>query len=168
LAGSCALTLLTGAALSGMSWRYQLPQIPLLPMAGALGLAALVRGRAAGRPEPAPPLRVLDRAAQLVTRVPMPTASRSGVRRAADSGGLQAGLAVIAGLTAAGLWQAAAVASGWMLPAPAAVVATAIGLGVTLVLLVTRARARADSPPAAEPDAPAAMRDEPAHADARP
>ncbi|HEX6874671.1 MAG TPA: hypothetical protein VF165_03350 [Nocardioidaceae bacterium] len=162
LAGSCALTLLTGAAFSGFSWRYQLAQMPLLPMAGALGLAALVRGRAVGQPEPAPPLRALDRAAELMTRLPVPAAWRSGVRRAAERGWLQVVLAVIAGLAAAGLWGAAAVGSGWMLPAPAAVIATVVGLVVALVLLVARARARSDSLPGRPPASVGPSTDEPA------
>ena len=55
LLGTCLVPLVTAAALTGFSWRYQLPQLPLLPMAGALGLAGLIRGAAPGRvPGPLP------------------------------------------------------------------------------------------------------------------
>ena len=41
-AGSTLVVLVTAVAVNQFSWRYQLPQLVLLPPAGALGLAALV------------------------------------------------------------------------------------------------------------------------------
>jgi hypothetical protein len=45
-ASLCLVTLVTAAMSSTFSWRYQLVQLPLLPPAGALGLAALLGRRA--------------------------------------------------------------------------------------------------------------------------
>ena len=60
LVATCMVPLLTAVALNGFSWRYQLPQIPLLPMAGALAAAALIRGSAPGRrPGPLPRIRLV-------------------------------------------------------------------------------------------------------------
>lgn len=60
LVATCMVPLVTAVAVNGFSWRYQLPQIPLLPMAGALGAAALVRGAARGRrPGPLPRIPLL-------------------------------------------------------------------------------------------------------------
>jgi hypothetical protein len=42
-AGLCLVVLVTAAMGSQFSWRYQLPQLVLLPPAGALGLSALLR-----------------------------------------------------------------------------------------------------------------------------
>jgi len=41
-----AVALLVGADAFEFSWRYQLPAVVLLPLAGALGVTALIRGRA--------------------------------------------------------------------------------------------------------------------------
>jgi hypothetical protein len=139
LAGACLLTLLTGAALSGFSWRYQLPQIPLLPMAGALAIAALVRGRADGRP--ARPVGALDRSTRALTRLPMPASWRLGLHRAAASGRAQPVVAVLAGLLAAGVVAAAAVASGWFVPRSGLVLGAVIGVLVVVALLVSHRRA---------------------------
>jgi hypothetical protein len=51
-ASLCLVTLVTAAMSSTFSWRYQLVQLPLLPPAGALGLAALL-GRRAPDDDPA-------------------------------------------------------------------------------------------------------------------
>jgi hypothetical protein len=60
LVAACMVPVLTAVALNGFSWRYQLPQIPLLPMAGALAAAALIRGAAPGRrPGPLPRIRIV-------------------------------------------------------------------------------------------------------------
>lgn len=150
LVGSCLLTLLTSAALSGPSWRYQLPQIPMLPMAGALGIAALVRGRVAGRPVPAPPVRVLDRLTGAVAALPMPAAWHGSVRRAAASGRAQTVVAVVAGLlTMVGL-IAAGVGSGWFLMGPAAAYGAVCGVLVALTLVVSRRHAEGAPGAAAE------------------
>lgn len=58
LATACLIPLLTASALNGFSWRYQLPQVPLLPLAGVLALAALLRGAAPDRgPQSLPRIR---------------------------------------------------------------------------------------------------------------
>ena len=60
LMAACLVPLMTAVAVNGFSWRYQLPQVALLPMAGALGTAALVRGAAPGRrPGPLPRIRLV-------------------------------------------------------------------------------------------------------------
>jgi len=128
LAGSCAIVLLTGAAFSGFSWRYQLTQIPLIPMAGALAVAVLLRGRATGTPEPAPPLRVLDRVADRISR------------RAADRGRLQLVVAAVLGAMAGVVFAAAALASGFAAVQTAALLGAAFGVFVVVLLVVARAR----------------------------
>lgn len=45
LAGGMALTILLASAAFEFSWRYQLPALVLLPLAGALGVTALLTGR---------------------------------------------------------------------------------------------------------------------------
>ena len=130
LSAACVVPLLTGAALSGFSWRYQLPQIPLLPLAGALGLAALLRGRAPGRPaEPASP-GLLARA-EARTRVPAVV--------------LALLVAVATGLLAA----AVVVESGWVAPLWAGAGGGVLAVAVLVVLLVSWARSRAAGRPAA-------------------
>jgi hypothetical protein len=41
-----AVVLLVSSDAFEFSWRYQLPAVVLLPLAGALGVMALIRGRA--------------------------------------------------------------------------------------------------------------------------
>jgi hypothetical protein len=135
LAAACVVPLLTGAALSGFSWRYQLLQIPLLPMAGALGLAALDRGRPAGRSEPDPPLRLLDRAAGWVAGLPLPARWRTALRHGTGRGSLRVGIAVLAGAVGAVLAGLLAVASGWFAPPAAALGGVTLGLLVLVTLL---------------------------------
>lgn len=142
LAGSCSMVLLTGAAFSGFSWRYQLTQIPLIPMAGALAITAVLRGRAAGKPDPAPPLRVLDRGAELALRLPMPARWRAGAEGVAARRGLQVLVAAALGLAAGCVFAVAAVASGFAAVGTAVVLGLVCGLGVILVLLVAEARDR--------------------------
>jgi hypothetical protein len=144
LAGACLMTLLTGAALSGFSWRYQMPQIPLFPMAGALGLAALLRGRSPRAPEPAQPLRPLDRAAQVVTRAPMPASWRRATQSAAARGVIQVVLAVLTGAVAAFAVAMGAVRSGWFMPVPATAAGLGVGVGLVVMALGARVRAGAD------------------------
>jgi hypothetical protein len=50
-AAICLAVLVIAAMGSGFSWRYQLPQLVLLPPAGALGLTALLRRRLPAEPE---------------------------------------------------------------------------------------------------------------------
>jgi hypothetical protein len=57
LSGATLIVLVTAVAVNQFSWRYQLPQLILLPPAGALGLTALLGRRepaaASARPRPA-------------------------------------------------------------------------------------------------------------------
>ncbi|MGZ4427101.1 MAG: phospholipid carrier-dependent glycosyltransferase [Nocardioidaceae bacterium] len=131
LTATCVLPLLTAAALSGFAWRYQLPQIPLLPVAGALALSALLRGRGPGQPEPGPPVRFLE--------------------RATDRRSLQVAIAVVTGAVVAVLSGLLAVASGWFAPGSAAVIGAALGVLTLVMLLVARAHSRSDLPTSAHP-----------------
>ena len=45
LVTAAAVVLLVSSDAFEFSWRYQLPAVVLLPLAGALGITALVRGR---------------------------------------------------------------------------------------------------------------------------
>ena len=47
-----AAVLLVSSDAFEFSWRYQLPAVVLLPLAGALGMTALIRGRAQGQTVP--------------------------------------------------------------------------------------------------------------------
>jgi hypothetical protein len=49
-----AVVLLVSSDAFEFSWRYQLPAVVLLPLAGALGITALIRGRAQGQTVPLP------------------------------------------------------------------------------------------------------------------
>jgi hypothetical protein len=162
LLAACFLPLLTASALSGFGWRYQLPSIAMLPVAGALGIAALVRGRRPGGPDPAPPLRALDRAATAATRLPLPSSLRAALGRAADRGWLQTVIGVLAGVLVALLGTAALVKSGWLSLNFASLIGLGTGLVVTVILLF--ARARAGSPPPSDAAASAGGRpaDDPA------
>jgi hypothetical protein len=142
LAGACLTTVATGAVVAGFSWRYQLPQLTMLPAAGALAVAALARGAAPGKPAPSPPVRILDRAASRLARMPMPQRWRRRVGTWEERGVLATALGVVAGIATAAVVEVAAVRSGWFNPGTAAVGATAAGGLVTLVLLVSRRRAR--------------------------
>jgi hypothetical protein len=138
IAGTCVATLLTGVALSGFSWRYQLPQLTLLPMAGALAVAAMVRGPAPGRPPPAPPLQVLERASRgLALRMPR-------LRPAYQRGLLPVLVAIGAGLGGAVLVGLAAVRSGWFRPDTGSVLGLVTGLLLCLGLMLAHHRAEAD------------------------
>jgi hypothetical protein len=114
LAGCCAVVIGTGTAFSGFSWRYQLPQVPLIPVAGALAVAALVRGPAPGAPAPLPPLLLLDRVA--------------GGRRRGP-------LATLAAVLAAVLVAILAAGSGWAAWGTAVVLGVVAGLLVAFALL---------------------------------
>ena len=141
LASACVVPLLTGAALSGFSWRYQLPQIALLPLAGSLAIAALVRGRGPAAPEGPTPRPVLDTLAGELARLPLPVAWRRGMQRSARQGSLQLVIAVLLGVLAGCATAALAVASGWAAPALAVAVGVIVGALVGATLVVARARA---------------------------
>ena len=47
-----AAVLLVSSDAFEFSWRYQLPAVVLLPLAGALGMTAVVRGRRSRRAAP--------------------------------------------------------------------------------------------------------------------
>lgn len=149
--GACLLVLGTDAALSSFSWRYQLPQIALVPMVGALAIAALVRGRAEGAPDPLPQLRPLDRGAALLARLPLPEGARTAWERATGSGLAQGVVAAGLGLAAAVLVMVGAIGSGYLRIGTAAVIGLVAGVVVAALLVVGRARAvraRAARPPA--------------------
>lgn len=129
LTATCMITLLTSAALSGFSWRYQLPQVAMIPVAGALGLSAMVRGRTTHE-QLAPPLRLLDRVAK--------------------TAGMRVVVAVVAGLLLGGLSGVVALASGWVSAPTALLGGTAVALVVVATLLVAHRRPAADPP--ATPD----------------
>lgn len=139
LSGSCAFTLLTGAAVSGFSWRYQLPQLALFPVAGALAVAVLVRGPAPGRPAPLAPLRPLDRASLVL-------AGRfSGLRPEHDRGRLPLFVALGVAMLAGILVGAVASGSGWLGPGAGALVGVVSALLVLIWLVMTHLRAAADA-----------------------
>jgi hypothetical protein len=138
LAGTCVATLLTSAAVSGISWRYQLPQLTLLPMAGALAVAALFRGPAPGRTRSAPPLQLLERACYgLVLRVPR-------LRPAYERGVLAVLLALVAALGVAVVVEVGAVRSGWFRRDTASMLGLATGVLLFLGLLLAHRRAQSD------------------------
>lgn len=141
LAATCVLPLLTAAALSGFSWRYQLPQVALLPMAGALGLRAVLLGRHRDAPQPAPPLRVLDRSAAFVARLASPSSTGRRVPRAVGGGTLQWLLGIVYGAVVGCAVGLAAVASGWASRSVAAATGLVVGAFVSVVLLVARIHA---------------------------
>lgn len=142
---SCVLVLATSAALSSLSWRYQLPQITLAPMAGALAIAALVRGRAPGAPEPLPPVRPLDRGAALLARLPLTGRWKAAVQRATHSGLAPTLVAVGLGLLAAVMITLGGVASGYFRLGPAALVGLVVGVVVAVLLVVGRRRSARDT-----------------------
>jgi uncharacterized membrane protein len=125
LTATCMITLLTSAALSGFSWRYQLPQVAMIPVAGALGLSAMIRGRTT-QEQLAPPLRLLERVAK--------------------TGGMQVVVAVVAGVLLGGLSGVVTLASGWVSAPTALLGGTAVALFVVATLLVARSRSAADAP----------------------
>jgi hypothetical protein len=145
LSGACLLQLLTCAALSGFSWRYQLPMLVMFPMAAALGTAALARGRAPGR-EIDPPLRLLDRMVEWPSRLPLPARTRSALENAALRGRLHTVVAVLVGLVAGCVVAAGAFGSGWAAASTAAILGVLTALCVVALLLVSRARTARDEP----------------------
>jgi hypothetical protein len=134
LAGSTALTLLTTAAVSGFSWRYQLPQLAMFPAASALGLAALRRGRAAGRAAAPPSLPLLDRSAGVVA------GWHPALRGLHDRGRLALPLAGATGLAVAVLAALVAARSGWFRPELSVLVGVAAGVAVAVLVVAAHVR----------------------------
>lgn len=165
LAGSCVVVLLTGAAFSGFSWRYQLAQLPLLPLAGALAVAALVRGRAPGRQlTPSMPSldRMTDRLVGVLVWLPVPAAGRSAVQDAARAGRLQPVVATLVSAVAGCVVGADAAWSGWAASATATVAGVVVAVAAAVLLLVPWTRARKDGvPPGLEQARPPASRQRP-------
>ena len=129
LVSVCMTTLLTTAALSGFSWRYQLPQLALLAPSGALGLSALLR-----RPRFALPdaeSTTLRRLTALVVR----RRQSDDAARAAEPW-VAVAAAVLAGVTVG----AAALASGWTGMETAGVLAVIASLVSAVLLLAARWR----------------------------
>ena len=145
---ACLVPLATTAAVSGFSWRYQLPQIPLLPVAGALGIAALVRGRAPGRSVD-PPLRLLDTAAARVAALPLPGPIGRSLARGRDRGVLQWCLAALTAAFAGAVAGAGAAVSGWSNQVHAAAGGALVAAFVLVLLLVSRSHAAAAPGPTA-------------------
>jgi hypothetical protein len=112
----------------------------MLPLAGALGIAALVRGRAPGRTVDMP-LRLLDSTAAALARLPMPAAVRRGLERGSERGIVQWLLALLAGAAAGVLSGAVVARSGWADPVHCAGGGLVVGVMVTVLLLVSRAHA---------------------------
>jgi Dolichyl-phosphate-mannose-protein mannosyltransferase len=125
--GLCLIPLMMTAALSGFSWRYQLPQLALLAPAGALGLAALLRRPRCPLPEPT----TLHR---LTTSVLRRSSSDTTARSAEYAVGLVA--AAMAGL----LFGTAAYVTHWARPATALVLALCAFLAVAVLLFSSRWR----------------------------
>jgi hypothetical protein len=84
----CAVAVLLGADLYEFSWRYQLPALVTLPIAGAFGVTALVRYTRARRQPPAPPADPAS-SASLAS-----SASRASLASRAEPGGSVSELAV--------------------------------------------------------------------------
>jgi hypothetical protein len=127
--GVCMTSLLTTAALSGFSWRYQLPQLALLGPAAALAVTALCRrGRYA---LPAADSTLLRRLSAALRRRP---ASDPAVRRAEPFVAVVAAVLVGAGVAAA------AVGSGWAEPRTAAVFGIVAAVVSAVLLLGSRWR----------------------------
>jgi hypothetical protein len=150
LLAACVVPLLTTSALSGFSWRYQLPQVALLPTAAALAVSAMVIGRSPGRPDPFPPLQLLDRAAAGLSRLPIRQGWRPTLDRAVARGWCQVVLGVLIAVAVGSVLALLAAASGWFTGGTAAVLGSIVAAGVLVTLLVARKRSGA----AVDPPAP--------------
>jgi hypothetical protein len=136
LVGVCLTTLATTAALSGFSWRYQLPQLGLLGPAAALGVTAMARRPRFPLPDPG--ATVLCRTASVVfrrtrTRLSVPSTERL----------IAVSLAVLAG-AAIGLTS---IVSGWAALPTATVLAAIAALVTATLLLASRWRGPAADVP---------------------
>jgi hypothetical protein len=136
LVGICLTTLLTTAALSGFSWRYQLPQLGLLGPAAALGATAMIR-----RPRyclPESESTVLSRTtAAVLRRTRTDRSIRSTERLTA------AALSILAG-ACIGL---ASVITGWATLRSGALLAAISALVTAMLLLASRWRGPAAGVP---------------------
>jgi hypothetical protein len=129
LVGVCMTSLLTTAALSGFSWRYQLPQLALLGPAAALAVTALCRR--GGWALPAADSTALRRLCAVLLHRP---ASDAAVRSTEPVVAVATAVIIGAGVAAA------AVGSGWALPRTAAVFGIVAALVSALLLLASRWR----------------------------
>jgi hypothetical protein len=147
----CMVPLITTAGLSGFSWRYQLPQIALLPTAAALGITAMAVGRRPGGPAPLPPLHLLDRAAVALSRSPMPQRWRPTFDHAVRRGWCQVALGVLAAAVVGTVQALLAAASGWCTPRTAALLGLLMGAVTLTALLVSRWRSTSGAATEAPP-----------------
>lgn len=123
----CMVPLLTAAALSGFSWRYQLPQLALLGPAGALGLTALLRRPQCALPQPTALRR-------LTTALLLNRGSAATVRSAEPWVGIAT--AAVCGAVIGAL----AFALHWAAPVTAAMLAVAAAAVIAVLLLASRWR----------------------------
>jgi hypothetical protein len=150
LAGACVVPLLTGAAFSGFSWRYQLPQIMLLPVAGALAVRSLRSPRDSARPPLDPPVRVLD----LLVHRAAPALVRGDDVDHEVTTSLHLLVAATAGALVGLVTASGAAISGWADPATAIVAGIAVAVLVASMLVISERRSREAEPPADSPDEP--------------
>jgi hypothetical protein len=145
LVGICLTSLATTAALSGFSWRYQLPQLGLLGPAAALGLTAMIRRPRFGLPDPDE--TVLGRATTVVMRHTRTSRSIHTSERLTA-----AALSIVAGACIA----LASIVSGWATLPTGAVLAAITALVTVTLLLASRWRGPADGVSTSTQEMPAA------------
>lgn len=129
---ACFVPLGIATAVSGFSWRYQMPQVPLIPMAAAFGIAAL-SGTRPGHP--------ISRPYGLLDRITGPVARRLPRRL---SGAVAPALAVVVAVVVAVVATAGVVLTGWLTVPWAAALGVLGALVLLLLMLVSWARARRD------------------------
>jgi hypothetical protein len=134
LVGICLTTLATTAALSGFSWRYQLPQLGLLGPAAALGVTAMVR-----RPRFCPP----DPGATMLRRTTTAVLRRTRARRSIPA--TEPLIALALSILAGACLGLASVVAGWATLATGAVLAAITALVTATLLLASRWRGPAAS-----------------------
>jgi hypothetical protein len=129
LVALCLVPMLTTAALSGFSWRYQLPQLALLGPAAALAITALA-GRSQGKVVGAE-----QTALRRLTRSVAPRrSSASGLHEAESWVGVAT--ATLVGV----FFGAAALASGWAAIRTAGVLGLAVAAVTAVLLFASRWR----------------------------
>jgi hypothetical protein len=129
LLGLCLVPLLTTAALSGFSWRYQLPQLALIGPAAALGITALV-GRSRSHVVAAE-----QTALRRLTKSMVPRRSSDAELRRAESW-----FGVVAAVLVGGFFAAAAFASGWAAMGTAGVIGLVVAALTAVLLFASRWR----------------------------